>query len=82
MKRFKFLILSTVLATVLLSVAACGNGNNTDNDSQAPYEDETNKDVNDTTNMDDINKNGNGTNNVDIWGENLFECESVDGYFL
>lgn len=25
--------------------------------------------------------NGNGTNNIDIWGENLFECESVDGYF-
>ena len=25
--------------------------------------------------------NGNGTNHVDIWGENLFECESVDGYF-
>jgi len=25
--------------------------------------------------------NGNGTNHVDIWGGNLFECESVDGYF-
>lgn len=25
--------------------------------------------------------NGNGTNHVDILGKNLFECESVDGYF-
>ena len=25
--------------------------------------------------------NSNGTNDADVWGENLFECESVDGYF-
>lgn len=25
--------------------------------------------------------NSNGTNHVDIWGENIFECESVDGFF-
>lgn len=25
--------------------------------------------------------NGNGTKHIDIWGENLFECESVDGFF-
>lgn len=54
MKRWKVLILSTVLMTVLSGIAACG-GNNNANDTEAPYEDETNKDVNENPDNNSVN---------------------------
>ena len=47
MKRWKVFMLSTVLITVLLGMVACG-GNTNPNTTEAPYEDETDKNVNDT----------------------------------
>lgn len=65
MKRFKVLMLSTVLATVLLGVSACGMGDGKDNtgNTEAPYEDETNKDVNEGTNNNGTDSNMNNTQN-------------------
>ena len=63
--RSKFLILCTVLTLGLVFATGCGrNGNN--NDTQAPYQDETNEDVNNGNNRgilnDDMDTN-NGMNN-------------------
>ena len=44
MKNKKLLILCALLVAGSLSVTACGNSRN--NGTEAPYEDETNKDVN------------------------------------
>lgn len=48
MKRFKLLFLSAVMITGCLTFTACGMGGN--DNSEAPYEDETNKDVNNGNN--------------------------------
>jgi len=54
MMRSKFLILCTVLTLGLLFATGCGrSGNN--NDTQAPYQDETNNDVNNGTNSGILN---------------------------
>ena len=71
MMRSKFLILCTLLTLGLLFATGCGrSGNN--NDTQAPYQDETNNDVNNGTNSgilnDDMDTNNgmeNGANMQD-----------------
>lgn len=51
MKKSKLLFLCTLLVAGTLCFTACG-GNNGNNGSEAPYEDETNKDVNDSAGSD------------------------------
>ncbi len=58
MKKNKLLILCALLLVGTVSLTACGDNRN--NGTEAPYEDETNKDVNDNNMYNDTN---NGTNN-------------------
>lgn len=69
MKKSKYLILCAMLAAVTLFAVGCGS-NGDMNGTEAPYEDESNRKVNenrnDTNNNDGMNNNGtnnNGTNN-------------------
>ena len=57
MKRWKVFMLSTVLITVLLGMVACGDNTNPNN-TEAPYEDETDKNVNYTGINGNTDKNG------------------------
>ena len=57
MKKTKILMLCTILLMGALSFTACGGNQN--NGTEAPYEDETNKKVNDNN----MYNNNNGTNN-------------------
>ena len=62
MKKNKLLILCAILVAGTVSLTACGGNNG--NGTEAPYEDETNKDVNDTNGSQNGTNNGqNGTNN-------------------
>ena len=64
MKKNKLLILCAILMAGSLCLTACGGNEN--NGTEAPYEDETNKDVNDINNgMNNggMNNNGAGTEN-------------------
>ena len=62
MKKNKLLILCAILMVGSLCLTACGGNEN--NGTEAPYEDETNKDVNDTNNgMNNGGMNNNGTQN-------------------
>ena len=67
MKKSKLMILCSILLAGVLCFTACGNTQN--EGTEAPYEDETNKDVNDTdngsmNNSGDMNNNGmNGSDN-------------------
>lgn len=63
MKKNKLLILCAILVAGTVSLTACG-GNN-DNGTEAPYEDETNKDVNDTNGSQNGTNNGNDANGTD-----------------
>lgn len=60
MKKSKLLILCAVLLMGTMFVTACGSNRN-NGDTQAPYEDETNNDVNGTNNG--TNDTTNGMNN-------------------
>ena len=60
MKKNKFLMLCTLLMVGAFTLTACG-GTNNNGGTEAPYEDETNKKVNDNYNND--NYNNGGTNN-------------------
>lgn len=87
MMRSKLLILCTVLTVGLAFATGCGrDGNN--NDTEAPYEDETNNDVNggtngggmnnganmgDTSNSGAVNDLENSGNNLQDAGRNLVD---------
>lgn len=79
MKKSKLLILCTMLVAGTVFLTACGMGNNSNgnNRTEAPYEDETNKDVNDMNNgvnngtmSEDLNRTGNDLKDA---GRNLMD---------
>lgn len=79
MMKKKILFLCTLLVASTLSFTACGNSR--DNGTEAPYEDETNKDVNDGgnamdgngNNMYDDNNNGTPGSDLEDAGRNLMD---------
>ena len=66
MKKNKLLMLCTLLIAGTLALTACGNNGN--NGTDAPYEDDTNNKVNDTNNGTNNGTNG-GTNNGTMGGD-------------
>lgn len=78
MKQNKFLVLCAILVAGTVCLTACGNNRN--NNTEAPYEDETNKDVNGTNNSENTLNNGsvsgdlnNAGNNLEDAGRNLMD---------
>ena len=72
MKKSKLLFLCALLISGALSLTACGGNRN--NGSEAPYEDETNKDVNDTrNNMYNNTQNETPSSDLQDAGRNLMD---------
>jgi len=79
MMKSKLLILCALLVAGSVSLTACGNSR--DNGTEAPYEDETNKDVNEgrngmdgnSNNMYDDNSNGTPGGDLEDAGRNLMD---------
>lgn len=66
-KKNKFLTLCALLIAGTVSLTACGNTGN--NNTEAPYEDETNKDVNDKNNTNNATPGG----DLEDAGRNLMD---------
>lgn len=68
MKKSRFLVLCAVVTAGLLFATGCGNNDNK-NGAEAPYQDETNQKVNDTSG--DGSKNGSAGEDLERTGDSL-----------